>query len=185
MTAADIALRAVLLAGMLAHKALWEKLKSGRRRAKPRPAIALFKIAFLAGLLLQTLLPPVLPISEDPRWLQIVGLALYLLGLAVAMIGRNQLGENWSDIENRDDPIDRKLVEHGIYRFVRHPIYAGDLLLILGLELVLNSWLVLGMLALTPTVIFMALQEEARLKDALPGYPDYCQRTWRFVPFIV
>lgn len=181
----EIALRAVLLAGLVAHKALWEFLKRGRRRPRLGSPVAVLKILFLAGIVIQTFLPPILPIREDPGSLRVVGLALFLVGLATAMIARVQLGANWADIERADIQTHQTLVERGIYRYVRHPIYTGDLLLILGLELSLNSWLVLGMLVLIPVVVYLALREEAKLKVALAGYSDYCRRTWRFFPFIV
>jgi protein-S-isoprenylcysteine O-methyltransferase Ste14 len=76
------------------------------------------------------------------------------------------------------------LVAHGIYRWVRHPIYAGDLLLLLGLELALNSWAALGVLPLALYVRQKAAGEERDLARTLAGYDDYCRRTARFLPFL-
>jgi protein-S-isoprenylcysteine O-methyltransferase Ste14 len=79
---------------------------------------------------------------------------------------------------------DHALVAAGIYRYVRHPIYLGDLLLVLGLELALNSWLVLGALLLAAYIHRQTRGEERKLLVTLPGYADYCRRTTRFLPFI-
>ena len=77
------------------------------------------------------------------------------------------------------------VVSSGIYRYIRHPIYTGDILLLLGLELCLNSWLVLGLALLVPAVAVQAIKEEQKLVDALPDYASYIRRTKRFIPFLV
>ena len=76
------------------------------------------------------------------------------------------------------------VVDRGLYRFIRHPIYAGDLLLLAGLELSLNSWLVVGVALLTPVVMWKAMQEEKGLMTSVNGYAEYAQRTRRFVPWV-
>jgi protein-S-isoprenylcysteine O-methyltransferase len=114
--------------------------------------------------------------------LRAVGIAIYTLGLMMAVVARCQLGRNWSDIEKSRVKRDHMLVAHGIYRWVRHPIYAGDLLL-LGLELALNSWAALGVLPLALYVRQKAAGEERDLARTL-GYDDYWRRTGRFLPFL-
>lgn len=184
----DDPLRWYLLAGLIAHKALWEWMKRGTPRA-PRPGLGLgvvkaVKVAVLAGIAVQTVLPAVMPIASDPALLRAVGGAIYTLGLATALAGRLQLGSNWSDIEAARIQGRHVVVSHGVYRYVRHPIYAGDVTLLIGLELALNSWLVLGVLALAPVVLRQAVQEERALARSLPGYAEYCARTKRFIPFV-
>ena len=61
----------------------------------------------------------------------------------------------------------------------------GDLLLLAGLELALNSWLVLGVLVLAPVVLSRAVREEELLKQSLTGYRAYCKTSKRFIPFVV
>src|SRR5437016_6214290 len=101
-----IAFRIYLLAGLIAHKALWEALKR-------RPAVAInaaslplkvrlvkiIKLAILLAIVVQTLptIPFVFPISREPFALHVVGGSIYTLGLIIAMLGRLQLGNNWSD----------------------------------------------------------------------------------------
>jgi protein-S-isoprenylcysteine O-methyltransferase Ste14 len=77
------------------------------------------------------------------------------------------------------------VVAYGVFRYIRHPIYVGDLLLLLGLELSLNSWLVLAVVCMIPGVLRQAVREERMLVIALPGYAAYCARTKRFIPFLV
>ncbi len=177
-------LRAYLLTGMVAHKLVWEVLKR-HAGSGPRQSFRLIKavkVAVLAGLLLQCFLPAILPIAADPFPLQAAGLCLFTLGLAVAVAARFQLGRNWSDVESATVLPQQELVARGLYRYVRHPIYLGDILLVAGYELALNSWGVLLVLPLIGFVWRKAAQEEALLRSSLRGYDAYLQSSGRFVP---
>lgn len=191
-----ILLRAYLFAGLVAHKLVWEWLKRRQRSTSAKAAMGdaplrvraakLAKMLVLGGILLQTLTPwHWFPIAADPQRLVAVGVAIYTVGLAVAIAGRVQLGGNWSDIEAAQVLTHQTVVNHGLYRYVRHPIYVGDLLLLAGLELALNSWLVLGVLVLAPIVLSRAVREEELLKQSLTGYREYCKTSKRFIPFVV
>ncbi len=182
----------VLLLGLGIHKLVWETL--ARKRDKTRSAaderprtrlIKLLKVAMLAGIVGQTLfLPDFPPISNAPEPLRAIGLLIYGAGLVTAIIGRVQLGDNWANLEEFQVLPNQSLVTTGIYRHIRHPIYTGDVLLLLGLELTLNSWLVLGIL---PVLIFVRRQaraEEAMLTATFPGYEAYRQRTRMFIPLV-
>ena len=181
-------LRLYLLSGLVAHKLLWEWMKRGR----PRPVaptrgtvvVKMVKVAILGGIVMQTLLPDILPLADDSSAIRICGAVLFAVGLAVAIAGRVQLGSNWSDIEVGEIRQQHSVVSRGLYRYMRHPIYVGDLILLVGLELALNSWLVVGALALIPIVLRQAVREEQGLVATLPGYADYCARTKRFIPFV-
>ena len=72
-----------------------------------------------------------------------------------------------------------------IYRYVRHPIYSGDLMLLAGLELALNSWLVFLMILPLVVVVRNVQREEAQLSDAFSGYSTYTRQSKRFIPFVV
>ena len=114
-----------------------------------------------------------------------IGTTIYFGGLAMAVIARLQLGKNWANIEDCRVSSGQSLITSGIYRYIRHPIYTGDILLLVGLELALNSWLVLGGIILFAVVIKQALAEENLLTQAIPAYKAYCGRTKRFIPFIL
>lgn len=183
--------RAALFLGLVLHKAIWEILKRADRPAL-RAAVPLrlrvvkvVKILVLAFLLVQTLFLDILPISGAPAQLHLVGGAFYLLGLSLAITARMQLGRNWLDLENFDVRPTQTIVDRGIYRYVRHPIYTGDLLLVTGLELVLHSWLVLGVVPLALVIVRQVVAEETLLSRAFPSYARYCAETKRFIPFVV
>jgi protein-S-isoprenylcysteine O-methyltransferase Ste14 len=143
------------------------------------------KIGILVGIVVQTLSPEILPITTEPSAIRMVGVIIFTLGLLVAVLSRIHLGNNWSDIETGQVLREQAVVNKGVYAYVRHPIYVGDLLLLLGLELSLNSWLVLAVAVLAPIVLWKAVREEKMLVNDLPGYRVYCSQTKRFIPFIV
>jgi protein-S-isoprenylcysteine O-methyltransferase Ste14 len=185
-------LRLYLLAGLVIHKLVWEVLKRrtpSRGRRAPQSAFAVLlkgaKMAILVGLVAQTLSPEFVPITNHPLLLRVCGVSLFTFGLCVAILGRVQLGDSWADIEAAQVLQHQSVVVIGLYRHIRHPIYIGDLVLLLGLELSLNSWLVLGVGVLAPYVVWRAVREERMLSAQLPEYDAYCARTWRFVPFLL
>jgi len=181
-----------LLVGLLVHKAVWEVMKrrdpppQQLKSRSPRARIlGLVKVAILAAILVQAAFGlAVLPLSNSPGALRLAGLLLYTAGLLTAVTARIQLGRNWSDIEKSYVKQDHALVAYGLYRYIRHPIYAGDVMLLVGLELVLNSWAVAGALAVGIYVRQQAIREEGKLLQTIPGYQDYMRRTSRFLPFL-
>lgn len=186
-------IRIALLSGLLLHKLVWEVMKRGgpnsgnpvRQIPFRVKLVKTVKIAILLGICVQTLLPDIFPISEQPANLRLTGLAIFLFGLAIALMGRIQLGKNWSDIEVAGVKTKQAVVSRGIYRLIRHPIYVGDLILLIGLELALNSWGVAGAILLIPVVLKQALQEEEMLSQSLTGYEEYRAQTKAFIPFVV
>ena len=188
-----ILLRIYLLTGLIVHKVVWELLKRSVATVdilRPRPSLIVrlvkaVKIAILLGIVLQTISPEIFPISSDPFALRVVGVVVFTSGLLIAILSRIHLGRNWSDIESAQVLNTQSVVSKGIYAYVRHPIYLGDILLLIGLQLCLNSWLVLAAALLAPVVFWKAVQEEKMLVNDLPGYRVYCAQTKRFIPFIV
>jgi protein-S-isoprenylcysteine O-methyltransferase Ste14 len=79
-----------------------------------------------------------------------------------------------------------RVISDGPYAIVRHPMYGGALLLILGIPLLLGSW---WGLALSPVLILLfgvrAVMEERTLMAELPGYADYAAKVrYRLIPMI-
>jgi protein-S-isoprenylcysteine O-methyltransferase Ste14 len=188
-------LRIFLVSGMIIHKLVWEVLKRRENlpvQAKEKPAlfslksiVKMGKTLVLLFLVIQTLFLDIFPILEQANILRMIGVGIYVLGLCVAIFGRLQLGNNWANLEDYQVLPGQSLVKSGLYRFIRHPIYIGDVLLILGLELALNSWLVLGVSALFILVFRQAKSEEAVLSSSFPGYDEYREQTKMFIPYLV
>lgn len=83
---------------------------------------------------------------------------------------------------------DQELVVSGPYRFIRHPAYAGILLVFAGVGLAFENWLSMAALfALTLAGVLNRVRvEEAALELRFgASYSDFAKRTKRFVPFVV
>ena len=78
------------------------------------------------------------------------------------------------------------VISTGPYAIVRHPMYAGGLLVFFGTPLALGSyWGLLAFGAASPALIWRLVDEERFLKESLPGYVDYCRQVrWRLIPGI-
>lgn len=80
----------------------------------------------------------------------------------------------------------QKVVSTGPYAVVRHPMYSGALVMLLGTPLALGSWW--GLLMFIPMVLAIAWrahEEERFLFKYLPGYKEYCQTVrYRLIPFV-
>lgn len=80
----------------------------------------------------------------------------------------------------------QRVIDTGPYRIVRHPMYAGGALYLLGMPLLLGSWLGLAVLPLLLAGLALRIGfEEATLSRGLPGYRDYAARVpYRVLPGI-
>jgi protein-S-isoprenylcysteine O-methyltransferase Ste14 len=80
----------------------------------------------------------------------------------------------------------QRVISTGPYAAVRHPMYAGVLVQMLGMPLALGSWW--GLLMVVPTVLVLVwriLDEERFLSENLPGYTDYEKKVrYRMVSFV-
>lgn len=70
-----------------------------------------------------------------------------------------------------------ELVVHGPFRYVRHPIYVGGVLVALGLSLVFSAYALVLTAALAAFWFAKARLEERHLVERFPGYADYRRRT--------
>lgn len=80
----------------------------------------------------------------------------------------------------------QKVISTGPYALVRHPMYAGAMLLILFTPVALGSWMgVPFSILLIMVIVARLLDEEKFLKANLSGYQEYCQKVrYRLVPLI-
>jgi protein-S-isoprenylcysteine O-methyltransferase Ste14 len=113
-----------------------------------------------------------------------VAVAICVLGLFVAIWSRKALGTEWSrDVELKQG---HKLVDRGPYRFMRHPIYTGHLLMGLGTAIASGLFVAFAGLASFVAGFWIKLNQEERL--LLRGfpieYPAYKTRVKALIPYV-
>ncbi len=116
--------------------------------------------------------------------LQIVGAILFVAGLALAVWARIYLGRNWGmPMTRKDEP---ELVTSGPYRYVRHPIYSGILLAMLGSACALSLYWLGAFAGLGIYFIYSATVEEKLMATSFPAtYPSYKTKTKMLIPFVL
>jgi protein-S-isoprenylcysteine O-methyltransferase Ste14 len=116
--------------------------------------------------------------------LQVVGLILFASGLGLAVWARIYLGQNWGmPMTERTEP---ELVTSGPYRFVRHPIYSGLLLALLGTALATNLYWLIALAVLGAYFTYSATVEERLMTTSFPGeYASYKAHTKMLIPFVL
>lgn len=118
-----------------------------------------------------------------PFWLPIIGIALACAGVLLGTIAVLQLNTQLSPFPTPKEH--SALITSGVFGLVRHPIYGGILLGLLGLSLYWESGYKLGIVVLLLVLFyFKSSYEERRLAAVFEEYEQYKKRTKRFVPFV-
>jgi protein-S-isoprenylcysteine O-methyltransferase Ste14 len=114
---------------------------------------------------------------------QILGLVLIAVGLGLAVWARVYLGRNWGmPMTEKAQP---ELVTSGPYRFVRHPIYSGLLVAMLGSALAATLYWLIILVGLGGYFVYSARVEEGLMTRSFPeAYPAYRARSKMLLPFI-
>ncbi len=119
--------------------------------------------------------------STVPTAIVVVGNVLVLVGLGLAelVVVQNNYAAATITVEE-----EQPVVSTGLYGIVRHPMYVGALILMVGMPLALGSYW--GLLTLIPGVlVFVAriTDEEKALRQDLAGYDEYTEKVhYRLVP---
>jgi protein-S-isoprenylcysteine O-methyltransferase Ste14 len=178
---------AIWLAGVLTYRLVEESGYNPSQTRGERRAEWLF-LALYLGIGGAVLLPAIeFAAFQRPLIVPCLvgGMACVALGTLLRWLGVRTLGAHFSThVEVRQE---HRLIDAGIYRYIRHPGYAGVISFSLGSALILHSWYCLLFLALYfwPLVCVRMAIEERELSAKLDGYAEYCQRSHRLVPFLL
>jgi protein-S-isoprenylcysteine O-methyltransferase Ste14 len=114
----------------------------------------------------------------------LLGFVLTAAGIGLAILSRAYLGRSWRlGAQNRTIP---ELVTGGPYAVVRHPLYSGLLLALLGSAIGQCVFWLLPMVVYGPLFILNARREERFLLEQLPDrYGAYMKRTKMLLPFVL
>jgi protein-S-isoprenylcysteine O-methyltransferase Ste14 len=112
----------------------------------------------------------------------IAGVVLLIIAAAVALAGAMTLGRNLSPFPKPGG--EARLVRHGIYAVIRHPLYASMMAGTMGWALVWQSWpALLAAAFLIPFFLAKSRHEERYLREKFPEYADYERQVRGFVPW--
>ena len=115
--------------------------------------------------------------------LALLGPLMVAAGLGFAVWARRHLGRNWSaSVVVKED---HALIRSGPYRRVRHPIYTGMLLALLGTAVTIGAWR--GLLAMPLAILSFVVKsraEERRMRETFPEYEQYQRESAALIPFV-
>jgi protein-S-isoprenylcysteine O-methyltransferase Ste14 len=161
---------------------LEERLNAKEEQGAQKGVIAASAVMFLGGFVLcglsfrfGWLLLPV--------WVQIVAAAVFLVGYALYA---EVLRENRWLARTVKVEAGQQVIDSGLYGIVRHPMYFATLLMFLAIPLMLGALAALPVFLIYPVVLVQRIRnEEALLREELPGYAEYCERVkYHMLPLI-
>lgn len=158
-------------AGMVAEKEKTQKIIQG-----------VASIAFIATIVFPAI-DHRLGLSTVPVGAVLAGDALILLGFLVVFL---VFKENTFTSGIIEVSAGQRVISTGPYAIVRHPMYVGALILLLGVPLALGSlWGLLAIIPMTLAMVVRLLDEEKFLGQNLAGYLDYKRKVrYRLAPFV-
>lgn len=111
-----------------------------------------------------------------------LGVGLIWVGIGIAIWARYHLGEYWS--ARITIKVDHKLIDSGPYTYIRHPIYSGILLALIGTALAVGNWRgVIAFFLILVVYVLKARREESLLTRELgETYREYRNRTGMLIP---
>lgn len=168
------------LCSFLTDKFLYTGQKTENKKENQITSIVLYLVWFTS------LIVPVLEyvfLTRKNYIITLIGVLLVVIGIVVRGIAIKTLGEYFSsDVETWDN---HSIVKVGIYKYIRHPAYSGNILQVIGFPLVLNSYLSLILSAITIIVFIWRIHvEEKFLVKHHPEYKKYVAETKRILPKI-
>jgi protein-S-isoprenylcysteine O-methyltransferase Ste14 len=155
-------------------------------RAENEPAQKIIMLLATLGFIV-TIVFPVLDHrfgwSAVPASVSVLGDALIALAFLFIFFVFRQNSYGASTIQIAEG---QTVISTGPYAFVRHPMYAGALVMLIGTPLALGSWWGLfAVLLILPVLIWRLLDEERFLRQNLSGYAEYQTKVkYRLLPFI-
>jgi len=121
--------------------------------------------------------------SSVPAWVSVVGDVMIAVGLgsALLVVVQNSYAAATIAVEQG-----QTLTSDGLYGIVRHPMYSGSLVMMLGIPLALGSYWGLLIVVVGVVVLVMRILDEEKLLDAeLAGYREYTRQVrYRLVPHV-
>jgi protein-S-isoprenylcysteine O-methyltransferase Ste14 len=186
---------AMALAGWLAGLKRGEavtlvKMKGDRKQGMwAQIALVGFSLVITVFLFYWLWIPlPVSPPRESMPVFMVIGLGIFILGVLFTLWARQTLGRMWGISTSREVKLlpDHQLIDQGPYAIIRHPMYLGWWMAMLGLILIYWTWILVIFFILSLLVFYKrARREELVLAERFgEQWQAYVKRTKFLVPWI-
>jgi len=122
-------------------------------------------------------------IHTEGNFLGAVGFALMLAGISIRWVAIRTLGRYFTRTVTIMD--NHRIIRSGLYRYLRHPSYAGSLLGNLGLGMAYSNWLSIVIIFvpdLAASLYRISIEEDALLENFGNEYFEYARSTKRLIP---
>jgi len=161
---------------------LEKRLNTNENESEQKKVVSLSLILFIVGFIVSAL-DFRLRLTYLPLWAVIIGSVLLLVsyGLYAEVMRENTYLSRTVEIQEN-----QKVIDTGLYRIVRHPMYFATTLLFLSFPIVLGSGLGIVIFLLQPFLLVKRIKnEEEVLEKGLDGYTEYKKKVkYRLIPFI-
>lgn len=154
-------------------------------REKALLLVSLAGLGVIPAIYIATGLPAGLDQAFSPLR-AVIGLAIFAAALALFYATHKALGRNW--FVTLKVRAEHNLVTVGVYRFVRHPMYAAFWLWAIAQSLTLQNWVAgpAGIIGFGILYLMRVGREEALMRETFgPAWDAYAARTKQVVPFLI
>lgn len=114
-----------------------------------------------------------------------IGLTISVIGAIIACSSRYKLGKNWSlSVQKKEN---HQLIQDGMYKAIRHPIYTGLLLLFMGNAIIVGDNRAIIAIVIVFVSFWLKLKKEEKLllKTFGDKYAEYKSRTKALIPYLL
>ena len=161
---------------------LKNRLSSKEKEVKQKKVVLYSALMFISGFVVAGL-------NYRFKWMSlskttiIISSVLFLLSY---ILYAEVLRENTYLLRTIEVKKDQKLIDNGLYKIIRHPMYAVTIILFLTMPLILNSPISFVIFFIYPLIIIKRIKnEEEVLERDLKGYKEYKQRVkYRLIPYL-
>ena len=133
----------------------------------------------------KTIISEILIFSQFLMYSFIIGVILLIMGGSLLLLSRIQLGKYGGPRIVIEDK--HQLITNGIYRYIRHPMYFGFLLLFFGYSLSFGSIIITNTVTFCLFLIFrnrMDIEESLLFSEFGKEYQEYVERTKKLIPYV-
>jgi protein-S-isoprenylcysteine O-methyltransferase Ste14 len=124
------------------------------------------------------------PVGLVQSPMNIFAIVMFIIGLIISISGHVAINKNYSwTLEIREE---HTLVENGLYKYVRHPIYLGTFIRVIAIPIYTSSLpgFLFGLLAIPVLNYRIGIEERMLIEEFGEEYIRYRERTWKLFPYL-